>query len=86
VPEPEHAPDFIVAGQNVIAFPVVADEGGGGQLRSPFFIPGISAFAVRVAQKHAFGIAVILTLQALDWMRLGQMPWTRIIKDALDIP
>jgi hypothetical protein len=85
VPAPEHAPDFIVAGQSVIVFPVVRAEGGSGQLRSPFFIPGNGAHVVKIAQKQAFGIAVILTLQALDWMRLGQMPWTRIIKNALDI-
>ena len=67
--------------------PVTHDEATDQYLLlSPFYIPGQS----KAINQKAGGVAVVVALcalmQALDYITLGVMPWSRIIGDGLGVP
>lgn len=81
------APDLLVLGENNLILPTLQDQTSGQhKVRSPFFIPGRSAYHTRKVNGIAFGIGFTLIMAALDWINLGVMPWHKIYVNALDIP
>ncbi|MCY7977716.1 hypothetical protein P8843_13900 [Bacillus inaquosorum] len=36
-----------------------------------------------IRENQTFGIALAYILAAIDWIRLGRMPWEKILNDAL---
>jgi hypothetical protein len=79
----ENAPDLIVLGENNLIFPAI-DEDGVKKYGSAFFLDNVSGFIAMKAPQRAFGVAIFSLLAALDWIRLGRMPWQALIADALD--
>jgi hypothetical protein len=83
---PEGELDVVIAGEHQIILPVVPDaENTGASLRSPFFIGNKSMHYARRVDDLAFGVGIAMLLFALDWIRLGSLPWHAIISDGLGI-
>jgi hypothetical protein len=79
-------PDFIVAGGDVVFMPFVPDgENGEWQFHSPYMIDGRSKLHGRVVPNRAFSVAISSLLFSLDKIRLGRMPWTKIIAHSLGV-
>jgi hypothetical protein len=78
----EFAPDLIVLGEHNVIIPVI-DDNGETRYASPFFLDGKSTYVAMRAREKAFGVALFSLLSALDWIRLGHMPWQTLITDAL---
>ncbi|HHT9109008.1 MAG TPA: DUF6602 domain-containing protein [Candidatus Wunengus sp. YC64] len=79
-----YAPDLIITGDSNIVTPAVLRQDGLCTY-SQFFSEGKS-FGTRVVQDVAFGIGLMCLFFALDWIRLGKLPWKEIFSDALQIP
>lgn len=77
-----HAPDLIVAGNSNVVTPAISKKG------SSFYVPFMSQvtnYGTRVVPGLAYGIGFTCLQFALDWIRLGKLPWDRILANALDI-
>jgi hypothetical protein len=77
-------PDAVVLGNEVIALPLIGQEGVSRRLASPFYVPGISHLNVVPVPQIAFGVGLCLLHFALDWIQLDKMPWSRIIIDSFN--
>lgn len=77
-----HLPDLIVAGPDNFLSPAHRKDDG-ENLPSLYYIPGITT-GYQVLEKPglAFGAALAQLAGAIDWVRLGSMPWHRIVNDA----
>lgn len=77
-----HSPDLIVAGPDNFLSPAHIDENG-QNTPSLHFIPNVTS-GYQVLQKTgvAFGAGLAQLAGAIDWVRLGRMPWIRIVNDA----
>lgn len=85
--ESDQHPDLIVLGDNVVITPVIANEKNlTAKLRSPFFLEGRSLYYLAKVDGTGFGIGLLSMMYALDWIRLGVMPWNEILVDALGLP
>jgi hypothetical protein len=85
--ESDQHPDLIVLGDNVVINPVIANEKNRtAKLRSPFFLEGRSLYYLAKVDGTGFGIGLLSMMYALDWIRLGVMPWNEILVDALGLP
>jgi hypothetical protein len=76
-----HSPDLIVAGPDNFLSPAhVKDE---QNIPSLHFIPDVTV-GYQVIQRVgvAFGVSLSQLAGAIDWARLGRMPWLRIVNDA----
>jgi hypothetical protein len=83
----ERKADAIIFGSGVVMLPVIpGPKPGHFGFASPFVLNGVSTARVLVCPAMAFGIGLCLTLFALDWIQLGQMPWGEIIINAADPP
>lgn len=77
-----NVPDLIIAGEhNIMAS---ACEKPGEQHRATLFMLPEYKFGYETTTKSnlAFGIFLAQIFAALDWVRLGRMPWSDIINDA----
>jgi len=79
-----YAPDLIVAGNNNIVAPA-AMRPDGLCTYSQFFSEG-KIFGSRIVPDIAFGIGLVCFFFALDWIRLGTLPWAQVFSDALQLP
>jgi hypothetical protein len=77
-----HFPDAVVLGDGVIGCPLIPQPGQLPRYGSPFLIAG-AQMRLHATPGAAFGIGVCLLLNALDWIRLGRMPWPQILFDAI---
>ncbi len=85
--ESDQHPDLIVLGNNVVITPIIANEQTRtAKLRSPFFLEGRSFYYPAKVDGTGFGIGLLSMMYALDWIRLGVMPWNEILVDALGLP
>ena len=76
------APDLIIAGDSNVVTPAINKQG------PSYYIPFMSQvanYATRVIPGLAYGIGFTCLQFALDWIKLGKLPWDRILADALDI-
>lgn len=76
-----NVPDLIVAGPDNFLTPAHVKEDG-ENIPSLHYIPSITT-GYQVIEKPgiAFGAALSQLAGAIDWARLGRMPWTRIVND-----
>ena len=85
--ENDQHPDLIVLGSNVVISPIIVNEHNHtAELRSPFFLEGQSSYFPVKVDGTGFGIGLLSMMYALDWIRLGVMPWNKILVDALGLP
>ncbi|MER0170482.1 MAG: hypothetical protein DU489_07730 [Nitrosomonas sp.] len=77
-----YLPDLIVAGSDNYLSPAHLKEDG-QTLPSLHYIPEVTT-GYQVLEKPgiAFGAALAQLAGAIDWVRLGRMPWIRIVNDA----
>lgn len=50
---------------------------------SPFFIEGLSGIHSSIVDEVGFGAGLSILLWALEWIRLGEMPWAAILEDCI---
>ena len=77
-----YAPDLIVAGDSNVVTPAINKKG------VSCFVPFMSQVAnygTRVVPGLGYGIGFTCLQFALDWIKLGKLPWDKILADALDI-
>ena len=75
----ECAPDIVVIGPSHLILPVSISNDGKKVINSPFYIENASQFVVLRKDGQAFGIAMACFISALEYIRLGAMPWLKII-------
>lgn len=77
-------PDMIVLGENdVFLSTAFGGPGEPNRLDSPFFVDKKSDLSYRQVDGTAFGLFLLRLLQAIDWIRLSDMPYAAIIGDAI---
>lgn len=85
--ESDQHPDLLVLGNNIVITPIIVNEKNyTAKLRSPFFLEGRSLYYPAKVDGTGFGIGLLSMMYALDWIRLGVMPWNEILVDALGLP
>jgi uncharacterized protein DUF6602 len=80
-------PDCAVIGSKTILLPArIEQPGNKAILESPFHLPGRTLLTNHALPGTAFGVGLLMLLSALDWIRLGTLPWKSLVADALGIP
>jgi len=80
---PDSSPDLIVAGRSNVVVPNFSEGSNRGISVSPFLlIPGGGLVAC-IGESVAFGLAIATLLWALDYIRLGPMPWQSMFENAI---
>lgn len=74
-------PDLVVAGSSVVALPCIQNV-----IKSPFMPREGGTLTVMPADNVAFAIGICDLLWALDYIELGNIPWTAVMAEALKIP
>jgi hypothetical protein len=82
MPERDFGPDMVIAGMSNLVVPVVAD-GEENLVYSPFYVEDVSHYGAAIAEDLSWGAGLAVLLYALDWIRLGKMPWQDLIGNAL---
>ena len=75
------APDFILAGRDLLALPVVDDV-----VEGPFFVDGESRLKAHKTPTPGIGTAMALLSYAVDTMVLGSIHWPSVIGEGMGIP
>lgn len=75
-------PDLIVMGQNDLLFPGISHTDR-IVYESPFFVGGTSSLIHKKTKTSALAIGIIMLLYALDTIKLGKMPYQKIIQSQL---
>lgn len=76
-------PDLIVMGENELLFPGLSSNNI--VYESPFFIEGRSTLIHKTIEKtSALSVGIVMLLYALDRIRLGKMPYAKMIKNSLE--
>jgi hypothetical protein len=79
-------PDLIVAGDSNVILPFVKDDDTETiTMHAPFRTEELTKPQVFRADGLAFAIGVCTLLYALDTLRLGRMPWPKIISEGLGL-
>ncbi|MGD2182758.1 hypothetical protein [Lusitaniella coriacea] len=74
-------PDLIIAGAHNFLSPALAQDGK--NTPSLHFIPDVTnGYQVIKRLDIAFGAGLSQLAGAIDWARLGRMPWLRIVNDS----
>jgi hypothetical protein len=79
---PEESPDLIIAGPNLSILPEILDDVS-SQNDSPF-VNKNNPLKVFDTPNMSFGIGIVTILYALDNIRLGQMPYSKIINNSIN--
>jgi hypothetical protein len=80
------SPDMMILGDSNIVLPLSL-EGGAEACRrmpSPLYIEGQTELNVWKIEKHAFAIGICNLLWAIDTIRLGPLPWSRILDEGIN--
>lgn len=75
-------PDLVILGQNDLMFPGISSDSS-IVFDSPFFIEGTSTLIHKTIANSSLAIGIIMLLYALDTIKLGKMPYQRIIMEQL---
>lgn len=81
---PKPWPDLVIADKNTFMMPVVETAQGIGYV-SPFMATPASVLDIWQRESLAFAIGICSLLFALDYIRLGVMPWMKILADGVGI-
>ena len=79
------APDICVLGKNHIILPIQHNLSSGTKVVSPFYIQAQSQYEVTIVEGIAFGIALMLIMDALDWIQLGLISWSDALAEVLNL-
>lgn len=79
---PKPWPDLIIADKNTVMMPVVEIKQGLTYV-SPFLATPASMLDIWQREGLAFAIGMCSLLFALDYIRLGVMPWMEILRDSV---
>lgn len=82
VPKDIVHPDLVILGQNDLMFPGISSEST-ITYESPFFIEATSKLIHKSTKNSSLAIGIIMLLYALDTIKLGKMPYQRIIMEQL---
>jgi len=82
----DHFPDAIIFGQDVFAYPYLESSEGGKAYVTPFYIPKKSDFAIAQKPGHGFPWGFVSLMYALEFIKLGPMPWRDILGSSLFAP
>ena len=77
-----HSPDLIISGHDLIFLPEIIDDESNTDI-SPFVNDNNKLKGYSIPNT-AFGIGIITVLYALDNIRLGELPYSKIIHNALN--
>lgn len=78
-------PDLVVAGANNIILPSVKRDGK-THILSPFYLEDEGILLAKTVDGLAFGIAIINLLAALDFIELGNLPWSQLLAESIGAP
>lgn len=76
------APDLMVLGDSYVVTPSIKKNGE--SFFSPFMSP-VSNYGTRIVPGISYGVGFACLQFALDWIKLGKLPWDRILSNALGI-
>ncbi|WP_321414181.1 DUF6602 domain-containing protein [uncultured Desulfobacter sp.] len=76
------APDLMVLGDSNIVTPSISENGE--SFFSPFMSP-ISNYGTKIVPGISYGVGFACLQFALDWIKLGKLPWPQILSNALGI-
>jgi hypothetical protein len=82
VPKDIFHPDLVILGQSDLMFPSISSDKT-ICYESPFFIEESSTLIHKTTKNSSLAIGVIMLLYALDTIKLGKMPYQRIIMKQL---
>ncbi|UCS95036.1 hypothetical protein KZP23_08510 [Echinicola marina] len=76
-----HFPELIIAGQHNMLCPAYDT---GKEIKSTLFMLTEKRYGVDVVIRNnlSYGIGLAHLFAAIDWIRLGRMPWSDILNDA----
>jgi hypothetical protein len=81
---PKPWPDLVIADKTTLMMPIVETDQGVGY-QSPFMVSPVSVLDTWQREGLAFAIGMCSLLFALDYIRLGVMPWMKILADGVGI-
>ena len=82
----QYSQDLCVFGKRLIGIPAVPLPNEKREIRSPFQVYGKTApMLIALNEDNGFALGLILIMWALDWIQLGKIPWTNVIRNALDL-
>ncbi len=81
--EKDFSPDLIVAGDSNVVVPAIKNS---DQIVYAQFMSREKIYGTRTVEGRAYGIGLLCLSFALDWIRLGKMPWDELIADAMALP
>jgi hypothetical protein len=81
--EVDNRPDAMALGKEVIALPALPTKEGLPAFVSPFFVTNARTEVLTVPDL-SFGLGLLLLLFALDFVRLGRLPWELLISNGFN--
>ena len=77
------SPDLVILGQNDMLFPCIYKHENEVLYESPFFIENVSELIHKTTKTSSLAIGISMLLYALDSIKLGKMPFKKIISQQL---
>ncbi len=77
------SPDLVILGQNDMLFPCIYKHENEVLYESPFFIENVSELIHKTTKTSSLAIGISMLLYALDSIKLGKMPFKKIISKQL---
>jgi len=82
----QYSQDLCVFGQRLIGIPAVLLSKEKREIRSPFQVYGKTVpMVMALNEDNGFALGLIQIMWALDWIQLGKIPWTNVIRNALGL-
>lgn len=82
----QNGPDLCVFGPQLLGLPVIKDENDFNNIQSPFYIHGKThMMLLSLRQEFAFAVGLVQLLWALDWIQLGKIPWSQVIRNFISL-
>lgn len=76
--------DMIVLGEGVVILPAHKAAAGHIEYKAPFAHDGHTEYAIGRCPGRAFGVGLSSIAQAVEWISLGSMPWSKIALSGID--
>lgn len=80
------ASDVLILGPNFVVLPIIlSSDASIPSVGTTFFMKGKTRYKAHDVSGLAFGIGLASSMAALDWIRLGRLPWHAIIGNGLGL-
>lgn len=83
LPENILSPDLVILGQNDMLLPCIRKDEKEVIYESPFFIENVSELIHKTTKTSSLAVGISMLLYALDTIKLGKMPYKKIISQQL---